>query len=99
MAGGGKDYPPTDEAGFRAFARSLADPRVAEAYEASEPLSPIVGTKTTENRIRHYEEMKRRPEGLLVTGDAACAFNPVYGQGMSAAAVGAPVVTVHVPAV
>jgi flavin-dependent dehydrogenase len=89
LIGGGKDYPPTDEAGFLEFARSLPDPRFAAAYEAAEPLSYIVGTKATENRIRHYEELKRRPEGFLVTGDAVCAFNPVYGQGMSAAAIGA----------
>jgi flavin-dependent dehydrogenase len=89
LIGGGKDYPPTDEDGFLEFARSLPDPRFATAYEAAEPLSYIVGTKATENRIRHYEELKRQPEGFLLIGDAVCAFNPVYGQGMSAAAIGA----------
>lgn len=89
LVGGGKDYPPTDEAGFLAFARSLDDPRFAAAYEAATPLTPIAGTKSTENRIRHYEDVKHRPEGLLALGDAVCAFNPVYGQGMSAAALGA----------
>jgi len=33
--------------------------------------------------------MPRWPERFVVLGDAACAFNPIYGQGMSTAAVAA----------
>ncbi len=89
LAGGGGEYPPVDEDGFLAFARKLRHPAIAELIRQSEPLSPIAGYRGTENRWRHYEKLRRRPERFVVMGDAACAFNPVYGQGITTSALGA----------
>lgn len=89
VSGGSHDYPPTDDAGFLAFARGLPTPLVAAALEAAEPLAPVAGYRRTENRIRHFERLPAWPDGFAAVGDAVCCFNPVYGQGMSVAAVGA----------
>jgi hypothetical protein len=89
LVGGDGDYPPTDEAGFLDFARSLRSPALYEALAGAEPLTPIAGQRATENRLRHYDRLERFPEGVVAVGDAVCAFNPVYGQGMTAAALGA----------
>jgi 2-polyprenyl-6-methoxyphenol hydroxylase-like FAD-dependent oxidoreductase len=86
LAGAGGDYPPTDERGFLEFARSLRDSIVYDAIRRAEPLTPIAGFRATENRWRRYDELAGRPHGLLSLGDAVCAFNPVYAQGMTAAA-------------
>lgn len=87
--GGDRDYPPTDEAGLLEFVRSLPCPAIYDAIKDAEPLSQIYSYRATENRLRHYERLPSYLEGFLVVGDGACAFNPVYGQGMTTAALSA----------
>ena len=89
LIGGGGNHPPNDEVGFLDFVRSLPVPIVYDAISKAEPLTPIKTHRSTQNRMRHYERAKQLPENFVLLGDAVCAFNPVYGQGMTTAALGA----------
>jgi len=88
LAGMGGDYPPTDEQGFLDFARSLPSQRLYEAIQEAEPLTKPYGYRRGENRMRHYESLPRYLEGFLAYGDSVSTLNPVYGLGMTAAALG-----------
>jgi 2-polyprenyl-6-methoxyphenol hydroxylase-like FAD-dependent oxidoreductase len=87
LIGAGRDYPPTDDAGFLEFARGLRSPLLYEIIKDAEPLTPAHGYRQTDNRRRHFERLRRWPERFVVIGDASCTFNPIYAQGMTVAAM------------
>jgi len=80
------DFPPTDKEGLIAFARELHSDLAYRIIRDGEQLTPIAHQRFVSSVQRHYERMKPCLEGFLVIGDALCHFNPIYAQGMSAAA-------------
>lgn len=79
--------PPTDLPGVLDAATELLPSQIMAALRSAEPVGEVSAQHYPASVWRRYDKLERFPQGFLVIGDAVCSFNPVWGQGMTSAAL------------
>ncbi|MDE1857303.1 MAG: tryptophan 7-halogenase [Candidatus Micrarchaeota archaeon] len=80
------NYPERYEGRWMDFAKRL---RLAQFYDAIKDADPVTNVSVYRNTVSrwHSYESIRMPMNFAVTSDAVCSFNPLFGQGISGAAL------------
>lgn len=87
LFGAGGDVAPTDEDGFLSYASTLRCSDIAEIIKTATPASPIYRFGNLRSRWNRFHKVQNWPKGLLALGDSVLSLNPVYGHGMTLAAI------------
>lgn len=78
---------PADFATMLAVAAEALPRSIADGLRRAEPVGEIAMFRNPAAVWRRYDRMPKFPRGLLMVGDGLCSLNPVYGQGMTMAAL------------
>ena len=71
---------------FLAASHSLVTPTLHNTLRHATPIGGIRHYGLAASYWKHFERLPCLPRGVLPVADALCRFNPIHGQGMSAAA-------------
>ena len=81
------DHIPDDADAFEQGLRDLPDPAMADVVAKAEPVTDPMTHRFPSSRRRLFERLPANPAGYAAIGDSICSFNPIYGQGMTCAAM------------
>ncbi|MCO6007086.1 hypothetical protein NE236_19070 [Actinoallomurus purpureus] len=98
LSGFAADRPTRDPDDFRERCRRLP-PMFAEVVDECQMSGPVATYRQSDARRRDFHLMHHLPAGLVAVGDAVASFNPIYGQGMSSAALHASCLSAYLRSV
>jgi 2-polyprenyl-6-methoxyphenol hydroxylase-like FAD-dependent oxidoreductase len=78
---------PKSQDDLLAYLRNLPVPDAHDAVRLLRPLTAVTHSRFTASVRRNYHALKRLPRGIVAIGDAVASFNPIFGQGMTVAAL------------